>query len=60
MLEFVFGALFGAWAAQQFPLPSVHETIRHWWSKPTSVTPDADSEQEEEPTFTGEMPSTER
>jgi len=60
MIEFVVGLVLGVWAAQQFPLPSVHIAIQNWWSAKNSeqqvdevITEDNDSA----PIFSGSMPS---
>jgi|TARA_B110000858_G_C17792707_1_gene470774 hypothetical protein len=54
MLEFLFGAVIGVWAAQQFTLPSVQQVVRNWWSKP-AVPEETETETEAE-TFSGPMP----
>ena len=57
MLEFIFGALIGVWAAQQFSLPSVQSSIKHWWFKQsTPPPPNPEIVKEEVPIFTGDMP----
>lgn len=58
MLEFLIGALIGVWAAQQFTLPSVQQSIHNWWNKPKPVLT-AEEEEEappQEPPFSGPMP----
>jgi hypothetical protein len=55
MIEFIFGFLFGVWAAQQFPLPSVQQYIKQWWQP--QIPPDETDEGETIPIFTGEIPS---
>jgi|TARA_B110000091_G_scaffold151952_1_gene161786 hypothetical protein len=58
MLEFIFGGMIGIWAAQQFNLPSVQQSLLLWWSPPP-IQPNAEESLAEEkdscPAFTGEM-----
>lgn len=51
MMEFMFGAVIGIWAAQQFTLPNVQLHVKNWWSPPAETT-----EQPVEDNFSGNMP----
>jgi hypothetical protein len=51
MMEFIFGAVIGIWAAQQFTLPNVQLHVKNWWSPPAETT-----EQPVEDNFSGNMP----
>lgn len=57
MIEFIFGFLFGAWAAQQFPLPSVHNYIQQIWQPRVEPQEESSDNEETIPIFTGEIPS---
>lgn len=61
MLEFLFGAVFGVWMGQQFPLPNVQLMAHNWWVRQpvtpvTSVAGKENVDEETKPLFTGEMP----
>ena len=56
MLEFLIGALIGVWAAQQFTLPSVQQSIHTWWNKPAVVATVEEEAPPQEPPFSGPMP----
>ena len=56
MLEFLIGALIGVWAAQQFTLPSVQQSIQNWWNKPAVVATVEQETPPDEPPFSGPMP----
>lgn len=66
MLELLFGLIFGIWAGQQLPLPSVQIAIQNWWNSNATVAQETETEtdtsevtdedHESTPIFTGNMP----
>lgn len=67
MLELLFGLIFGIWAGQQLPLPSVQIAIQNWWQTRGATVPTetetetdtsevTDEDHESTPIFTGNMP----